>query len=237
MANFLITGANSNIGVACIQNIVNSGGSVIAIHRKLGDELSSLCRKHPSKIELVKLDFTYHNQVDSLLDLVEVKKKEIDSFIALAALREEKPYEKTSRKDLMKHFEVNVVPTVFIVQKLGESMSQRDWGRIVIGSSIGVKFGGGPSSFCYSLTKHCSEFIPNIAKKWSRNNVLYNVLRIGVTNTSAMQKSGTDLKHRTKLIPMQRLAKPEEIAKQIYWLASEENTFVTNQVIEISGGE
>ena len=52
-----------------------------------------------------------------------------------------------------------------------------------------------------------------------------------------MQKSGTDLKHRTKLIPMQRLAKPEEIAKQIHWLASEENTFVTNQVITISGGE
>jgi len=36
---------------------------------------------------------------------------------------------------------------------------------------------------------------------------------------------------------MQRLAKPEEIAKQIHWLASEENTFVTNQVITISGGE
>ncbi len=67
--------------------------------------------------------------------------------------------------------------------------------------------------------------------------MLYNVLRIGVTNTTAMQKSTTDLKHRTKLIPMQRLAKPEEIAKQIHWLASEENTFVTNQVITISGGE
>ena len=97
----------------------------------------------------------------------------------------------------MKHFEVNVVPTVFIVQKLGESMSQRGWGRIVIGSSIGVKFGGGTSSFCYSFTKHCSEFIPNIAKIWSKNNVLYNVLRIGVTNTSTMQKRGIDLKQRT----------------------------------------
>ena len=237
MTNFLITGANSDIGVACIQKIVNSGGYVIAVHRNLGSNLTSICRKHPSKIELVKLDFSDQEQVDSLLDLVEERKSQVDSFISLAALKEEIPYDETSREDLIKHFKVNVVPTVFVVQKLGESMSQKGWGRIVIGSSIGVKFGGSTSSFCYSFTKHCSEFIPNIAKKWSQNNVLYNVLRIGVTNTSAMQKSGTDLKHRTKLIPMQRLAKPEEIAKQIYWLASEENTFVTNQVITISGGE
>ena len=237
MTNFLITGANSDIGVSCIQKILNSGGSVIALHRNLGSNLTRISRKHPSKIELINLDFTFDSQFDSLMDLVEGKKNQIDSFIALAALKEEIPYGKTSREDLLKHFKVNVIPTVFVVQKLGESMSQRGWGRIVIGSSIGVKFGGGDYSFCYSFTKHCSEFIPKIAKKWSKNNVLYNVLRIGVTNTSTMGKSGADLKQRTKLIPMQRSADPKEIAKQIHWFASEENTFVTNQVIEISGGE
>ena len=86
MTNFLITGANSDIGVACIQKIVNSGDSVIAVHRNLGSKLSSICRKHPSKIELVKLDFSDDSQVDSLLDLVEAKKTQTDSFIALAAL-------------------------------------------------------------------------------------------------------------------------------------------------------
>ena len=52
-----------------------------------------------------------------------------------------------------------------------------------------------------------------------------------------MQKFGASLKQRTKLIPMKRSASPEEVAKQIHWLASKENTFVTNQVIAISGGE
>ena len=76
-----------------------------------------------------------------------------------------------------------------------------------------------------------------MSKKWSKNNVLYNILRIGVTDTSVMRNLGEKLKQRTKLIPMQRLARPEEVAKQVIWLASEENTFVTNQVISISGGE
>ena len=220
MTNYLITGANSDIGVACIKKIVDSGGSVIAVHRNLGSKLTSISHNHPSSVELYKLDFSDYKQVDNLLHLIEERKNEVDSFIALASLREEIPYENISRKNLMKHYEVNVVPTVFIVQQLGESMSQRKWGRILIGSSIGVKFGGGASSFCYSFTKHCSEFIPNIAKKWSEKNVLYNVIRIGVTNTSTMQKFGASLKQRTKLIPMQRSARPEEVAKQIHWLAS-----------------
>ena len=58
-----------------------------------------------------------------------------------------------------------------------------------------------------------------------------------MTNTSTMQKFGVDLKQRTKLIPMQRSASPEEVAKQIHWLASKNNTFITNQVMSISGGE
>ena len=103
MTNYLITGANSDIGVACIQKIVDSGGSVIAVHRNLGSELTSISHKHPSSVELYKLDFSDYKQVDNLLYLVEDRKNEVDSFIALAALREETPYEKLSRKDLMKH--------------------------------------------------------------------------------------------------------------------------------------
>jgi len=237
MKIFLITGANSDIGVACIRKIVDSGDAVIAVHRRLGSNLSSLHSKYHSKIELVKFDFSNDSQIGGIIEFVEKRKNKIDSFISLAALREEIPYEETSRTDLIRHFQVNVVPNVFIVQKLGESMSQRGWGRIVIASSIGIKFGGGTSSFCYSMTKHCSEFIPNIAKDWSKNNVLYNILRIGVTNTSSIKKNKSDLQQRTMLIPMQRLAEPEEISKQIHWRDSGDNTFITNQTISISGGE
>ena len=71
MTNYLITGANSDIGVACIQKIIDSGGSVIAVHRNLGSKLTSISHKHPSSVELYKLDFSDYKQVDNLLDLVE----------------------------------------------------------------------------------------------------------------------------------------------------------------------
>ena len=67
-------------------------------------------------------------------------------------------------------------------------------------------------------------------------NVLVNVVRIGVTNTDSMRKT-LKLNPRQKLIPMGRAASPEEIANHLIWLNSSENTFITNQVISISGGE
>ena len=109
---------------------------------------------------------------------------------------------------------------------------------MVIGSSIGVKFGGGDDSYCYSLSKIAGELIPKVAKNWSAFDVLVNVARIGVTDTEALRAIGdSGVMARSKLIPMKRLAQPEEMASTIYWFASEQNTYVTGQVIPISGGE
>ena len=117
-------------------------------------------------------------------------------------------------------------------------VSGKGWGRIVIGSSIGVKFGGGSDTYCYSVSKYSTELIPNIAKQWSKNGVLMNVVRIGVTNTEKFRKIGKEkVIKREKLIPMQRLAETKEIGKSICWLGSEENTYITGQVVAVSGGE
>ena len=51
----------------------------------------------------------------------------------------------------MEHYTVNTIPLVLTIQELGNTMSDNGYGRIVIGSSIGIKFGGSNNSFCYSL--------------------------------------------------------------------------------------
>ena len=133
---------------------------------------------------------------------------------------------------------LNTIPTILLIQYLGNSMSKKGWGRIVVGSSIGVKFGGGIDTYCYSVTKYATELIPSISKQWYENNVLVNVVRIGVTDTRKFREIGEDrIEKRVKLVPMQRLAKVEEIAKSIYHLGSAENTYITGQIVAVSGGE
>ena len=69
-------------------------------------------------------------------------------------------------------------------------------------------------------------------------NILINNLRIGVTDTKIHNRiSNKNLERRVKLIPIGRMANKKEIAKFIYQLASQQNTFITGETISIAGGE
>ena len=68
--------------------------------------------------------------------------------------------------------------------------------------------------------------------------MLYNVLRLGVLDSKYTDKMKTkDLKNRKRLIPVGRIANTIEISNYIIWLTSEKNTFVTRELLSISGGE
>ena len=127
---------------------------------------------------------------------------------------------------------------MYIIKELSSFMVKNKFGRILQTSSIGVKFGGGKNTFNYSISKKTNEFIPRDNKIWAANNVLMNTLVIGATNTKIHNKiEKKNINLRKKLIPMQRFATTLEIAKYIYFLASEENTYITGQILNISGGE
>ena len=117
-------------------------------------------------------------------------------------------------------------------------MKKKKWGRILFTSSIGVKFGGGISTFPYSLSKFINEFFPKFFRENTYKNILYNCLRIGVTDTKIHKiDKNKNMKKRIKLIPLKRLAKPTEIAEYIYFLCSEKNTLISSEILNITGGE
>ena len=117
-------------------------------------------------------------------------------------------------------------------------MSKKKYGRILNCSSIGVKFGGGRFSYNYSLAKHLLEFIPIEIRELAKDNILINNLRVGVVKTKLHKKiKNKNLKNRIKLIPINRAASVDEISEFIYNLSSEKNSYITGQVIAISGGE
>ena len=116
-------------------------------------------------------------------------------------------------------------------------MKKKNYGRIINTSSVGVKFGGGLSTFAYSLSKHINEFIPSEIRKLSSKNILYNTLRIGVTNTRFHKKiKNKSIKKRIKLIPIKKMASSNDIANYIIFLIHN-NNFITNEIINITGGE
>lgn len=116
-------------------------------------------------------------------------------------------------------------------------MKKKRFGRIINCSSIGVKFGGGINNFNYSLSKHCSEFVPSELRQMAKYNILYNNVRLGVINTKIHKKiKGKKLKDRIRKIPISRLASKNEIAEYIFYLI-DKNTFISSETLSIAGGE
>ena len=231
----LVTGASSDIGLETVKILLQEKEFVWCIHRGKSRNLNELKKQYSNNLHISKYDFLEQSELESYIDEIKERKHQIKSFISLASLRRNVEYGEISIADLNDHFFVNTIPSVLAVQELGEAMSEQGYGRIVIGSSIGVKFGGGIKSYCYSLTKFASELLPQISKSWVASNVLSNIVRIGVTDTTSMQNE--NLVQRCNLIPIKRPATPFEIATFLVWLGSNKNTYISNQLIPISGGE
>ena len=234
----LVTGANSDIGIAVCRRYLGEGYRVIAHYRENKPEFDRLRAEMGARLVYYRADFTDPKAVEQMLAADPDLFNATDILINMAALRDRIAFSDVTPDDLLRHFVVNVIPMVMLMQWLGPRMAERGWGRIVNISSIGVKFGGGRTTFCYSLTKHAAEFIPAVYREWAACNVLVNAIRLGVTKTRYSKELSKEIRdERTALIPAKRMATPEEMAEVIYWLGSKHNTFMTGQVISPSGGE
>jgi NAD(P)-dependent dehydrogenase (short-subunit alcohol dehydrogenase family) len=235
LKNVIILGASSDIGFDTMKIYADKGYNVLAHYNKGTKFFFSYTKK--KNIRLLKFNFSTNiKNTEKFLNRKEIKN--CDIFINAAASLKEINYNKFKIINLLDAFKINLFPGVILTQILGNLMNKRKKGRIIHLSSIGVKFGGGDDSFCYSLSKHGLEFMPKKLKEWTKNNVLINSVRVGLTNTKIHNNlKNKNLKKRINLIPIKRMATPNEIAKFIYYLGSEKNTYISGQVIPISGGE
>jgi NAD(P)-dependent dehydrogenase (short-subunit alcohol dehydrogenase family) len=184
------------------------------------------------------LDFASPENIEDFIQKERSRLNLCEIIIHAAALVEPVSFFDMTAENLIQAFTINVIPSILLTRTLVPAMIEQGWGRIVNLSSIGVKYGGGEKTFCYSLSKHALEFFPQDHKAWAASNVFINTLRVGVTDTRMHKVDpDKDMSERVSMIPIQRMATPEEIAKTVYWLGSEKNSFITGQVITAAGGE
>ena len=163
--------------------------------------------------------------------------KNYDVIINLVGYVSNQSFSNFSIKEIQKTILINSIIPFMVIRNSLKNMSKKKYGRIINTSSVGVKFGGGINTFSYSISKHLNEFMPSEIKKLSSQNILYNTVRIGVTNTKFHKKvKNKSIRKRIKLIPLKKMASAKDIAKYIFHLITE-NNYITNEVLNITGGE
>ena len=230
-----ILGASSDIGIEIMKIYIKNNYEVFAHYNNGNRIFKDFTKKN--KIKTIRLNFLKSNFKTKKFLISKIFKK---CDVLINAIGHIKPatFSKTKISDLESIFKVNYFPGLILSQVIGKEMIKRKWGRIVNLGSIGVKFGGGLDNFPYALSKFMLEFFPSEIKNWTKQNVLVNTIRVGATDTKLHLKlPNKNLIKRKKLIPIKRFAKPKEIARFVYFLGSNENTYISNQVLSISGGE
>ena len=230
----LILGASSDIGISAVNYFLDNNWSVIAHYNKNKKKLEKIKN---SRLEYFKFDL---KNISKFKKFINQNKKinNVDSFVSLTGYIDSKNILEIDIKSFYDHVNINYLSNLIVIQKILPFMKKKKFGRILLSSSTGVKFGGGKSTGLYSLTKYMSEFFFSNYKDFYKNNVLIKTLRIGVTKTKFHKNvKGKNMKKRVNLIPLRRMATTNEVAKYIYFYSSNLNSLTTNEIINISGGE
>ena len=229
MKKILILGGSSDIGTELLSKLLKITDILLHIHHNK----KNFKIKKNNKIKFIKKDLSNLNDKN----LIKYFDNDYDIIINLVGYISNQSFLRFNLKEIQKTIMINSLIPFLIIKNSIKNMTRKNYGRIINTSSVGVKFGGGNSTFSYSLSKHINEFIPCELRKLCSKNILYNTLRIGVTNTKFHKKiKNKSLKERTKLIPIKRMATTQDIADYIVYLIFN-NNYVANEVINITGGE
>lgn len=137
-----------------------------------------------------------------------------------------------------KIIEINLLASREILMTVLPEMQRNDFGRVVIVSSLYASRAREGRS-AYSISKAGLEALArSAALEYSKFGVLVNIVAPGFVLTDLTAKNNTpeEISNLTSQIPLNRLAKPKEIASLVSYLASKKNTYITGQTINVDGG-
>jgi len=230
-----ITGGTSGKGLATARLFVEEGASVFIMGRRQ-KELDEAVNSIGRDVVGVRGDVTNLGDLDRLYETVRSKKGRIDIVFANAGVAEGAVLEKVTESHFDRLFDTNVKGVLFTVQKALPLLN--DGGSIIVtGATSGSK--GGPMSGVYGATKAA---IRSLVRVWTNElkdrRIRSNVVSPGPTETRIQQENvSADIRARlVATTPMGRLGLPEEVAKAVLFLASDDSSFVTGIELFVDGG-
>jgi len=164
--------------------------------------------------------------------------EEIDVIINCAGINTIAKLETLDDNSLNSMLQINLLAPIKIIKCLSNKMRKHNLGHIINISSIwSVVAKDGRMG--YSATKSAINGVTRtLALEYANKNILINSVAPGYVNTELTKQnnSETEIDKISKQIPIQRLAEPEEIANLVFFLSSDQNTYITGQTIIIDGG-
>ena len=236
----MITGATRGIGKQIALILANEGYNIVLNYRTKNDELIQAKNEIESKnvkCLTVQGDVTNFEDCKQMIESAIKKFGKIDVLINNAGITKDMLLARMKEEDFKQVIDVNLVGTFNMTKNVISYMMKARNGRIInISSVVGIAGNAGQTNYSASKAGIIG-FTKSLAKEVASRNILVNAVAPGFIETNMTDVLKQEVKDEiAKNIPLKRMGTPKDVANVVKFLASEDSSYITGQVISVDGG-
>jgi 2-hydroxycyclohexanecarboxyl-CoA dehydrogenase len=240
----IVTGAGGGIGRGIAVKFAALGATVVVadIKEEGARETVSLVEKSDAKGLALKTDITSFAQVREMAEAVLKAFGKIDILVNNAGWDKIEPFVKNSPEFWDKVISINLKGPIHCTRAVLDPMMERRYGKIINISSDAGRVGSTGEAVYSACKGGMIAFTKTMAREMARYQINVNCICPGATDTPLLaeltggETGAKVIEAMVKAVPFRRLAKPEDIAGAVAFLASDEASFITGQTLSVSGG-
>ena len=236
MKNVLITGATGGIGNALVEIFYKNGYKVCATGTN-DKKLNYLSSKYNDQIRCIKCDLADFKSIENLTTQANAFYGNTNILINNAGITKDNLFLRMKDNEWFDVLNINLNANYKLTKIIIKEMMKSKWGRVINISSDAAKIGNSGQAN-YVASKSALEGITRtIANEVASRGITVNCVSPGFVKTEILDSvDEKKLKTMTELIPLRRMGTAYEIATAVFFLSSEESSYITGQVLHVNGG-
>ncbi len=235
----VITGGCRGIGKAIAERFAREGAFVYALDYRIPDENEVFIEDAAIRDRIVPMqaDVTSFDSIQKVVDDILAKSSRIDILVNNAGITRDNLLMRMSEEEWDAVLNTNLKGAFICTKVVSRPMMSQRYGRIInIGSVVGTMGNAGQANYSASKAGMIG-FTKSIARELASRNILVNLVAPGYVRTPMTDKLTDEQKNAFLVnIPLKRVAEPEDIAAAVTFLASDDASYITGQVLHVNGG-